>query len=207
MRTWTTALLLAMCGWMTTVIEAETPVPLTVRLYNGAGRDVRLVEVREVATPILRDAGVDVIFRMCGQSAALAGFVDPCDDPLKPSEVVVRVIDAPKSSSTLDPDAYGMTYVIDETNRGWLATVFVDRVQEAAARAEVDASTLLGRVAAHEVGHLLLGRGYHGDTGVMRAQWPDAVLHARRDADWRFSSREALAMQRALIGATPLTFR
>ena len=95
---------------------------------------------------------------------------------LKPSEVVVRVIDAPAFNTTLHPDAYGVTYVVRETNRGWLATVFSDRIDQAASRVGVEPGTLLGRVMAHEVGHLLLGSGYHGEAGLMRAEWPDALL-------------------------------
>jgi hypothetical protein len=52
-------------------------------------------------------------------------------------------------------------------------------------------------VIAHEVGHLLLGSGYHGEAGVMRAEWPDTVLN-REDDEWRFSLLEAARMQRVL---------
>ena len=50
---------------------------------------------------------------------------------------------------------------------------------------------------AHEVGHLLLGGGYHGRAGVMRAEWPDATL-TREGADWRFSVSEAARMHLTL---------
>jgi hypothetical protein len=66
-----------------------------------------------------------------------------------------------------------MSYVARETNHGWLATVFSDRIDGAATRVGVDPGTLIGRVIAHEVGHLLLGTGYHGQSGVMRADWPE----------------------------------
>ena len=70
-----------------------------------------------------------------------------------------------------------MAYVIRETDRGWLATAFSDRIAGAATRVGVDAGTLLGLVIAHELGHLLLGSGYHGWTGVMRADWPEELLN------------------------------
>jgi hypothetical protein len=50
---------------------------------------------------------------------------------------------------------------------------------------------------AHEVGHLLLGTGYHGNAGLMRADWPDARLTHGAE-EWRFSMSEAATMQRAL---------
>jgi hypothetical protein len=58
--------------------------------------------------------------------------------------------------------------------------------------------TLLGRVIGHEVGHLPLGTGYHGQAGVMRADWPDALLNIERE-EWHFSmieSRECTACSR-----------
>ena len=134
---------------------------------------------------------MDVTFRHCGRAGLSGGPVDPCDDPLKPSEVVVRVIDAPVVSATLHPQAYGVTYVVEESNRGWLATLFSDRIASAAARVGLDPGTLLGRVLAHEVGHLLIGNGYHGDAGVMRAEWPDELLHKHtpRNGAFRCSKR------------------
>jgi hypothetical protein len=82
-----------------------------------------------------------------------------------------------------------VAYVVKETDRGWLATVFSDRIAAAATRLGVDAGALLGLVIAHEVGHLLLGIDYHGETGVMRAYWPDALLN--HTGEWRFSMSEA----------------
>ena len=42
--------------------------------------------------------------------------------------MVVRIIDAPAFNATLHHDAYGLPYVVPDTNRGWLATVFSDRI-------------------------------------------------------------------------------
>src|SRR6267143_762271 len=107
-------------------VGAESSVTLTVRLYNTSGIPApQLVAARSAAESILRDTGLDVRFRLCGRVA------DPCDTPLTPSEVVVRVIVAPPANATLHPDVYGMSYVVRETNRGWLATVFSDRVDGA----------------------------------------------------------------------------
>jgi hypothetical protein len=177
------------------VAAAESSLTLTVRLYNTSGvPSDQLAAARDAAEAILRDTGINVAFRLCGQ---LAGGTDSCDEPLKRSEVVVRIIDAPAFNVTLHPDAYGVTYIVRQTNRGWLATVFSDRIHAAAARVAVDAGTVLGRVMAHEVGHLLLGIDYHGANGVMRAEWSDDTLHHGAE-DWRFSMVEAEQMQRVV---------
>jgi hypothetical protein len=179
-------------------VGATSSVTLIVRLYNTSGIPTpELLAGRNAAESILRDTGMDVRFRQCGRLVSPEDPADPCDDLLKPSEVVVRVIDAPPFTANLLPEAYGVSYVVRETNHGWLATVFSDRIDRAATRAGVESGTLLGRVMAHEVGHLLLGTGYHGDAGVMRADWPDSLLNREAD-EWRFSRLEAARMQRVL---------
>jgi len=170
---------------------AESPAPLIVRLYNTVQLPLRdLRAARDEADQILRGAGVEAIFRTCGRAAAGGGVIDPCDETLKSSEVVVRIIDAPAFNATLDAEAYGVTYIVNDVNRGWLATVFADRVRDAAERVDVDPGILVGRVMAHEIGHLLLGRDYHGPLGVMQAQWTDALL-TRPGDEWRFTMPEA----------------
>ena len=173
-------------------VAAESPVTLTVRLYNTSGVPAdELAVARTTADSTLRDTGLDVTFRACGSAT------DSCDRPLARSEVVVRVIDAPAFNATLDPEAYGLTYIVKSTNRGWLATVFADRIGSAATRVGLEPGVLLGRVMAHEIGHLLLGIDYHGSAGVMRADWPDGGLN-RDAADWRFSMVEAERMRRVI---------
>jgi hypothetical protein len=171
-------------------VAAESPATLIVRLYNTVAIPPdEFAAARNTADAILRDTGLDVMFRQCGSAT------DSCDEPLARSEVVVRIINAPPFNATLEPDAFGLTYIVKSTNRGWLATVFADRIGGAATRVGVEPGTLLGRVMAHEIGHLLLGVDYHGSAGVMRAAWPDGALN--RDAnDWRFSMIEAERLHR-----------
>ena len=170
-------------------------VTLTVRLYNSAEVPASaLLSARETAGAILADGGLRVVIQPCGTAGITA---DLCSNSLKTNDVVVRVIDAPEVRTTLHPDAFGFTYVAADTDRGWLATVFADRIDHAAKRAGVAPGTLLGRVMAHEIGHLLLGSGYHGATGLMRAQWRDESL--AREGEWSFSIAEAARMQAALV--------
>jgi hypothetical protein len=171
---------------------------LTVRLYNTAGIPAHdLAAARQAAESILRDAGLTVSVRHCRQQSSPGAAVTPCDGPLTLSEVVVRVIKAPALTTSVDADAYGFAYVVQETDRGWLATVFADRIARAATRTRVNTGILLGRVMAHEVGHLLLGSRYHGDVGLMRGAWPDALLSGTGD-EWRFSVLESARIQRLL---------
>jgi len=171
---------------------AEPRVALTVRLYNTAGISAQeLLSARDAMESTFQDSGLDLIVRQCGRGT---GSIDPCSESLKPLEMVVRIIDAPLLDSTVHPDACGVAYVVRETDRGWLATAYSDRVTSAAVRVGVDAGTLLGLVISHELGHLLLGSGYHGWSGVMRADWSEELLAHPREP-WRFSALEAAKMK------------
>jgi len=187
---------------MTATAGGQTVPDLTVRLYNASHASAGNVrKAASVAAPILREAGIDVAFRLCGRLRQ-GSQPDPCAEPLGATEVVVRVIPAPWQDTIVGDTAFGVAYVVKSSNRGWLATVYADRVAAAASRVTLDASKLLGRVMAHEVGHLLLGTDYHSHTGLMRAHWPDALL-SQGPAEWRFSGPEPEAMQRALAGEAP----
>ena len=175
--------------------SAEPPAALTVRLYNASGIAApELVAARHAIDATFEDTGLDLIVRHCGPPLSPGGQPDLCGERLKPFEVVVRIIEAPTFSASLDPEACGMAYVVKETDRGWLATAFSDRIANAASRVGVDAGTLLGLVIAHEVGHLMLGGRYHSWQGVMRADWPEALLERKSD-QWRFSKLEGAMMR------------
>jgi hypothetical protein len=174
------------------------PIALTIHFYNTSGIPAQNLQAARLATEsILRDTGLEVVVRYCRRSVAPGESGDACSEPLKPSELVVRIIDAPAFNTALHPDAYGLAYVVPDINRGWLATVFSDRIDRAATRLGVDTGTLIGLVAAHEVGHLLLGSTYHAEGGLMRADWSDALL-ARESQGWRFSMGEAARNHRVL---------
>lgn len=198
MRAIATCALLALTAAATPAgLTAGTPAALTVRLYNTAGISTPALQAaRRTAESIVRDAGLTVVFRHCGRRVFPAEPVDQCADRLHPHEVVVRVVHAPTFNATLPPEAFGVAYVVKETDRGWLATLFSDRIDQAAARIGVDAGALMGFVMTHEIGHLLLGVDYHSENGVMRADWPDAVLD-RSGRQLRFSTLEAARMRHA----------
>lgn len=188
------AMLALVCG---AEANAGAAANLTIRLYNpGNVPASQLSAARTAAETILRAAGLTARFRGCGRAGGPQRATDDCHERLGRGELVVRILESPAFSTTLPADAFGVAYVVKQSDRGWLATVFSDRISAAAARARVNPGTLLGFVMAHEVGHLLLGVDYHGESGIMRADWPDAVL-GHRD-QWQFSKNEAARIRQAV---------
>ena len=64
-------------------------------------------------------------------------------------------------------------------------------------------ATLLGRVTAHEIGHLLLGDNRHSADGIMRAVWSTRLLQHATRSDWLFTRDQAVAIQQALARDRP----
>jgi hypothetical protein len=129
-------------------VSAASPMALTVRVYNTSGVPApELLAARRAVESTFRDTGLDLTVRHCGRPVSPEDPVDPCGESLKSREVVVRVIDAPVFNPNLHPEAYGVVYIVKETDRGWLATVFSDRIGAAAARVGVEAGTLLNHTA------------------------------------------------------------
>lgn len=91
-----------------------------------------------------------------------------CQQPPRPDELIVRLLAALAADAS---EALGYSMIDVELRRGWLATIFVNRVDRLAAAARTDGGQLLGRAIAHELAHLLLGTSRHSARGLMRAHW------------------------------------
>src|SRR5688500_15262167 len=59
---------------------------------------------------------------------------------------------------------------------GATARIFFNEVKDFARTRNIDVSTLLAYVIAHEIGHLLLPYVPHSATGVMKAEWDKALV-------------------------------
>lgn len=196
---------------------------LTVRFYSIA--DVPAGDratTTEVASNILRAAGINVQWMDCNAHVSHGRLAtrESCLTPPQSDEVIVRLLSAaPAAGSGLHGPGDGRlgdAHVDTANAAGSLATVYVDRVAAMARSAGIDAGTLLGRVAAHEIGHLLLGTVSHRPTGLMRAEWSTALLQRQNASDWRLSRldaanaregvlRRARALPLANNGSAPLT--
>jgi hypothetical protein len=75
------------------------------------------------------------------------------------------------------------------------AYVFVPRVMQAALLMGRDADLVLGRVLAHEIGHLLLARPGHGRKGLMR---PGLDFRSRAADKFTAAERDALKLALAI---------
>lgn len=93
------------------------------------------------------------------------------------------------------PHVLGESILDSKTGRGTLATIYADRVDATALAARTGRLQALGRVIAHEIGHLLLGTPEHSSSGLMRRLMsPDDLRVTDRDA-WLFTSTQREHLQ------------
>src|SRR3954466_11723307 len=95
--------------------------------------------------------------------------------------------------------------LLDATTRsGTLATIYLEPVESLARTAGVSTNTVMARVIAHELGHLLLGTNAHSAIGLMRPAWTADELVRDRPRDWMISADEGRQMQQELLRRSEL---
>jgi hypothetical protein len=92
---------------------------------------------------------------------------------------------------------------VPEEGMGRIAYAIYDRVRETAARAAMDEDDLLGFVMAHEIAHLMLPRGAHVETGLMRGRWDVRDLQRTDVLKLGFSPDQASEIRSTLLHNQP----
>jgi hypothetical protein len=174
---------------------AAALLAVTIRVYDFYGLPPNdRQQALEVASETLAHAGVEVTWVSCVRP----DYSPSCDTQLAPGEMVLRIHDRPNRSPQILGNA-----VVQPNGRNVLATVFTPTIELRRTRTIVPFPTLVGRVAAHEIGHLLLGCNSHSPNGLMRAGWDVRDI---RPSLWEFSDKDVLKIhERAReLGATLL---
>jgi hypothetical protein len=167
---------------------------IIVRTYTQQAHAEAARAARRTASAILGRVGVRVVWFECALPAEVSA-ADSCTQPLRRSELLVRIVSAGMVDRPPDVDTLGYAFVDPDAGGGSLAAVYADRVRVMAQSAGVDEAELLGRTMAHEVGHLLLGTNRHAGDGLMRAFWSTADLRRNRATQWLFGGKEGKAMR------------
>lgn len=108
--------------------------------------------------------GVEIVWTACGAAVDL-------DSAYAGAEFVVRLrLDSEPAGSSPAVESMGAAFVTPD-RLGGLADAYYGVIQAAAVSScACDPGEMLGRVMAHEIGHLLLGPG-HASRGIMSAAW------------------------------------
>ena len=161
---------------------------VTIRVYDiyGLSPEARQ-EALAVAAQTLEHAGVQAAIVDCSGVAAAT----PCKTGVAEGELILRIHRHPKDGLHV----LGEAYVHGESGPNTVATVYAAAIAQRARRDGTSLATLVGRVSAHEIGHLLLGTNAHASHGLMQASW-DVARIAR--GDWEFTVEDAAKIRRRL---------
>lgn len=183
---------------------AKDPLVITLRVFDyvHVKRSALLASEGE-ATRILAEAGVNARWVDCPTALADWDNYPDCHSAWQAHDYSLRVM--PKAMVGLLgtwKDALGFASDCDGGPYCW-AAVFYDRVMALVDGTTVAAPALLGRVMAHEIGHLLLGPDSHSRTGVMRGNWsaPELSLVAR--LEMYFTREQSRRMKTRLAEQAP----
>lgn len=158
---------------------------VTIRVYDVYGLPPeQRQEAMAVAIATLEAAGVQAAMLDCSPRRPAA----ICLTPPAPGDLILRFGRHPRDGDGV----LGEAVVHPDPEQCTLATVYTAAVADRARRLGVPVGTLVGRVAAHEIGHLLLGSSAHTRDGLMRGAWD---VGRRQAADWRFSREDAAAIR------------
>jgi hypothetical protein len=165
---------------------------LVVRIYGvSTPHAAEMLTAERVAGTILRDAGVQVRWKECRPERQAE---DGCDRPLLDNEVALRLVEA----EAPEHGAMGVSVIDPLTRRGSLATLYLPTIRSLSTASRFDFGVLLGRTAAHEIGHLLFGTSAHHSQGLMRPHWSPSLLQHDGGRLWTFSRGEAEELRRNL---------
>lgn len=176
----------------------EEKAPLTVSVYNDARVPGEVLNRAEAAASrIFQRAGIAVNWLNCAVPAASEQASRACREVAFPKHLQLRIV---RKSVGLHGEAMGVSFQ-GEDGIGCLADLFYEPMEELERSDQTDIASLLGHVAAHELGHLLLGTNSHATAGIMQARWTADELTSGEAARMVFLDQESQKMKARLRGA------
>jgi hypothetical protein len=173
-------------GW----IRTADPSCIIVFVNDGAGLDRSTLRRAEAeATRLLRPSGIQIRWRNCAETR-------DCRRPPRSKEFVLHIV--PQGTVRSDM-VFGEAFLGPDGN-GKYADVFFDRLRNVKG---INIAQLLGAVAAHELGHLLLGSHAHSLIGIMEPSWDAQSLRRISMGDLTFTPEQLRSIRNRLVREEP----
>ena len=171
---------------------------VTISFYNEAEvpEDV-LARAENEASQLFHQGGIEVNWLNCRVPAVSEEASLACREAVFPEHLHLRVV---RKSLGLKGETMGISFQSDDGS-GCYADLFYEPMEQLHQSDGTDIASLLGYVAAHEIGHLLLGRNSHASAGIMHAHWTAEELAIARVGGLVFSEQESLRMKAKLSSA------
>ena len=188
--------------------QKETAAPgvqMTIRVYDYVRLSAAEYEpARRHADRSFARAGMDTRWLSCAPTPKETS--DPgCKKAITPTDLVLRILPEDMAARVpLNGKVFGYAAVPSgDDGFGTVASIFHHRVAELIAekRQRVGGrlysnAVVLGRILAHELGHLMLGRNSHSRSGIMAFPWGPKQLEGCLCGELLFSKAEASTLRR-----------
>ena len=182
----------------------EKAAEVTVSVYNDAAVPVEVLDRAEQAgSRIFQRAGIKVNWLNCQVPAASEEASRTCREVAFPQHLHLRIV---RKSVGLKGEAMGVSFQ-GEGGIGFLADLFYEPMERLEERDGINVASLLGHLAAHEIGHLLLGTSSHAVAGIMQARWRADELKSPDSARMFFLDQESEKMKERLFAARQESIR
>jgi hypothetical protein len=196
-RVWTLGLSVSLAGLSAT--RSETGLKIEIDIYNYSVLSRETLSVAEVESDkIFRPTGIAAIWLQCPLDSEQAVSNKACARPGAPTRLTLRLLpDSMANRAGVGADVFGSAILSETGGYAVVANVYTDRARTLLDNQ--DFGVILGRIMAHEVGHLLLGKPGHSIGGLMRAEWRSEDLEPSRAGSMLFLPGEAKRMRAQVL--------
>jgi hypothetical protein len=184
------SVIIGMCVWVVAAGASELEVRVRLQDYANVPA-VWLTKAKAVATGILENAGVRVLWSDCSPNSERRDTL--CSIPSGVIDLQLRILSKEMAERT-HRTRHSMGYAMVSGRFPSIASVFYHRAVELEAGKSGARAEILGGILAHEIGHLLLAENSHSGTGVLRAQWGDQDLRMVARGRLWFTPEQAARM-------------
>jgi hypothetical protein len=189
------------CAVLLSVLAAATTGTDRAQVHVLVYRNVEIPTAvldyaRSEAVRIFHAAGIQLVWINCSYGISTR----ECGTSSGASALVLHIIAGRTSSSDV---VFGEAF-LGEDGTGYLADLFYNRIRNAQRDFGINPGRLLGAVAAHEIGHLLLGSHSHLWIGIMTPVWSGDNLRLLGMGALFFPRQQAIHMQERLHHAVGL---
>jgi len=176
---------------------AEPDTKITVFVYNYAVVSSDVLALTEAeASRIFQQAGIEIEWLDCPLASKDAGQFPACQVPPGPTRLGLRILSQAMSERLRQAgDSFGFAMIPEDGTFARVANVFSYDAEKLANRRGMRHGVILGHLAAHELGHLLLGARSHALHGIMHVPWRLKELETIAQGLMVFTLEEAEAMR------------
>lgn len=188
-----------------TAAEAGEAGRLIVLVCDSAGvPPATLVEALREASRIFLKAGLETEWRDCSvthvSEAKDLEWETTCHRPRDPAQMVLEILRRPNGARYVE--AGGFARLPSTGHPGVCAGAFYERAEDLARLGDASKAQILAYLAAHEIGHLLLGLGAHTADGIMRPEWSREDLRRAAWGRLAFEPWQAERLHSGLLART-----